>query len=148
MSVLINVIGRLGNDSEVIDGKNGKFLSFSLATDDFKGGEKTTSWFRVAFNGERAIKMAEWLKKGRLVNVCGTETLSLYTDKSGSTQISRDINAFTVDFVSSGNSGQTQTTSTATEEIPVTTGKLKEPKTKKKEEPPVVTSEPEDDLPF
>jgi len=148
MSVLVNVIGRLGNDSEIIDGKNGKFLSFSLATDDFKGGEKTTAWFRVHYNGERGIKLAEWLKKGRMVNVCGTETVGLWTDKSGNAQISRDINALSVEFVSTGNSGQTQTTTE--EEVVPTTGKLKEPKAKKKAEP-VVVDEPgdsEDDLPF
>lgn len=146
MSVLINIIGRLGNDSEIIDGKNGKFLSFSLATDDFKGGEKTTSWFRVHYNGERGIKLSEWLKKGRMVNVCGTETVSLWTDKSGNPQISRDVNALSVEFVSVGNSGQTQTT---TEEVTPTTGKLKEPKTKKKTEPIVEESgDSEDDLPF
>lgn len=148
--VNVNVIGRLGNDSEVINGKNGQFLSFRLATDDFKNGEKTTSWMRVTFNGEKGVKMAEWLKKGRMVNVMGTEFVSIYTDKSGQPQISRDISANNVEFVNIG-SGQTQ--SDTSSEVTPTTGKLEKPveqaKTKKVEAvAAAATSEPEDDLPF
>ena len=148
--VNVNVIGRLGNDSEVINGKNGQFLSFRLATDDFKNGEKTTSWMRVTFNGEKGVKMAEWLKKGRMVNVMGTEFVSIYTDKSGQPQISRDISANNVEFVNIG-SGQTQ--SDTSSEVMPTTGKLEKPveqaKPKKVETvAAATTSEPEDDLPF
>ena len=148
--VNVNVIGRLGNDSELVNGKNGQFVSFRMATDEFKNGEKGTAWFRVNYNGERALKIQEWLKKGKLINVVGTETVGIYTDKNGQPQISRDINANHVEFVSVG-SGQTQSdTATETTVEPVT-GKVEKPK--KATVPPqsneeVLTFDDTDDLPF
>lgn len=145
--VNINVIGRLGADAELINGKNGQFASFRLAVDDRKNSEKTTTWFRVTLNGERVGKLVEYLTKGKLVNVIGTESVGTYQAKDGSTQVSRDINASNVEFVSVG-SGSTasdtaaETTTETTEAV--STGTLKKPA--------AVTaakaSEPEDDLPF
>lgn len=141
--VNVNVIGRLGADAELIDGKNGKFISFRLATDDRKNNEKVTSWFRVTLNGDRATKLVEYLTKGKLVNVIGTETVGTYQAKDGTTQISRDISASNIEFVSVG-SGSTAS-DTATSETPsVTTGDFKK-------DAVVTTAAKEDagdDLPF
>ena len=143
--VNLNVIGCLGADAEKINGKNGQFLSFRLATDDRANGEKTTTWFRVTFNGDRSGKLAEYLTKGKLINVIGTETVSLYTAKDGSKQISRDINASSIEFVSIG-SGNTQTeaTNNGASKDTISTGSFK------KQAPIEVTvnREAEEDLPF
>ena len=82
--VNINVIGRLGADAELINGKNGQFASFRLAVDDRKNSEKTTTWFRVTLNGERVGKLVEYLTKGKLVNVIGTESVGTYQAKDRS----------------------------------------------------------------
>ena len=145
--VNINVIGRLGADAELINGKNGQFASFRLAVDDRKNGEKTTSWFRVTLNGDRVGKIVEYLTKGKLVNVMGTESVGTYQAKDGSTQVSRDINASNVEFISVG-SGSTASdtsaeTTTETTTEAVSTGTLKKPVAKT-----AAASEPEDDLPF
>lgn len=148
MPVNVNVVGRLGKDAEVINGQKGQFLSFSLATDEFKNGERGTTWLRVNSNN---VKMAEWLKKGKMVNVIGTETVRTYQDKNGSTQVARDVNAVSLEFVSIG-SGQT-TNESSTESVQqsetnpataITTGKLNPPKAAT-----VYTQAVEDDdLPF
>jgi single-strand DNA-binding protein len=122
--VNVNVIGRLGADAELIDGKNGKFISFRLATDDRKNNEKVTSWFRVTLNGDRATKLVEYLTKGKLVNVIGTETVGTYQAKDGTTQISRDISASNIEFVSVG-SGSTASDTATSETHSVTTGDFK-----------------------
>ena len=143
--VNLNVIGRLGADAEKINGKNGQFLSFRLATDDRANGEKITTWFRVTFNGDRSGKLAEYLTKGKLINVIGTETVSLYTAKDGSKQISRDINASSIEFVSIGSGNtQTETTNNGAEKDTISTGSFK------KQAPIEVTvkREAEEDLPF
>jgi single-stranded DNA-binding protein len=154
--VNVNVIGRLGIDAEILDGKRGKFVSFRLAVPDFKDGEKTTTWMRVNYDGDRAIKLAEYLKKGKMVNVQGSEFVSTYTDKAGAVQISRDITAHNIEFVSIG-SGQTNSdTATTTSAPPVSTGKLAEPKpvaAPKAIDKPMPTvdtssSDSDDDLPF
>jgi len=143
--VNVNVIGRLGADAELIDGKNGKFISFRLATDDGKNknNERITTWFRVTLNGDRVTKLVEYLTKGKLINVIGTETVGTYQAKDGSTQISREINASNIEFVSVG-SGSTAS-DTATSETPsVTTGDFKK-------DAVVTTAAKEDagdDLPF
>jgi single-stranded DNA-binding protein len=141
--VNVNVVGRLGADAELIKGENGTFLSFRMAVDDGKNknGDRLTSWFRVTFNGDRASKLVEYLTKGKLVNVIGTEKVGIYNAKDGTPQVSRDISANNIEFISVG-SGSTSS-DTATSEV--TTGKLVE---KPKEKVVATKNEPEDDLPF
>ena len=144
--VNINVIGRLGADAELINGKTGQFASFRLAVDDRKDREKTTTWFRVTLNGDRVGKIVEYLTKGKLVNVIGTESVGTYQAKDGSTQVSRDINASNVEFVSVG-SGSTASDASTTESSTevVSTGTLKKQPTIAAT---ATSTEPEDDLPF
>ena len=144
--VNVNVIGRLGADAELINGKNGQFLSFRMAVDDRVKNEKTTTWFRVTLNGDRVSKLVEYLTKGKLINVIGTETVGIYNAKDGTPQISRDIAASNVEFVSVG-SGSTASDSAVETKgtTEVTTGKF--------EKKPTVAAtasadSSEDDLPF
>ena len=144
--VNVNIVGRLGADAELINGKNGPFLSFRMAVDDRKrNGDKTekiTTWFKVTLTGDRSSKLVEYLTKGKLVNVTGTESVGIYNTKDGTPQVSRDISASNIEFISVS-SGSTASDTTTTE---VTTGKLAE---KPKEEVVTTTTkEPEDDLPF
>ena len=131
MSVTINAVGRLGRDAEIVNGKNGQFLSFSLAVDEYRNKQRETTWLNVIYNN---TNIAEWLKKGRLVSISGTETVRLYQTKTGQTQIDRSVMAGFVEFVNAG-SGQTQsndaaTTASSTEtqaKAPLTTGTLRAP---------------------
>lgn len=136
------LIGRLGADAELKTAKSGsQFLSMRVASNDYVNGETTTTWLNVTWVGERAIKMAEHMKKGRMVSVNGPLRVSTYTTKNGETAISIDVMADRVDFVNTGNSGQTQST-----EVTVDTGTLK-----KKEEMVAETAASTtsiDDLPF
>jgi single-strand DNA-binding protein len=156
MAVNVNVIGRLGHDSEIMKNDNGEFLSFSLATDEFRHGTKSTTWLSVSYGN---TKMAEWLKKGRMVNVIGVETVRTYTDKNGEVQVSRNINADKIDFVSIG-SGTTQNNGSNVESASApqnfTTGVLKKPTEQKTVQqnttppsnPMAENKSDEDDLPF
>jgi len=143
--VNINVIGRLGADAELINGKNGQFASFRMAVDDRKKNEKVTTWFRVTLNGDRAGKIVEYLTKGKLVNVIGTEVVDTYqSTKDGSTQVSREINATNVEFISVGSGATASDTTAETTTETVSTGKLKKPVVAEA----TTAKEPEDDLPF
>ena len=147
--VNINVIGRLGADAELINGKNGQFASFRMAVDDRKKNEKVTTWFRVTLNGDRAGKIVEYLTKGKLVNVVGTEVVDTYqSTKDGSTQVSREINASNIEFVSVGSGSTASDTAVETTTAPasseVSTGAFKKPVTVAA----TTSTEPEDDLPF
>jgi single-strand DNA-binding protein len=116
--VNINFVGRLGADAELkTSTKSGKqFVKMRVATDEFKNGEKTTAWLNVMYPNERGLKMAEYLKKGSAVSVFGVETVGLYESKAnGEMQVSRDVIADRVEFVSLGKSGDTQSTDTVTD---------------------------------
>ena len=113
--VNVEFIGRLGADSEVKTGKSGnQFVSFRVATDEYRNGKNEASWLNVVYTGERAIKMHQWLTKGKAVSVHGVENVGTYVDRNGQTQVSRDVMADRVDFVNVGGSGQTQSNSATT----------------------------------
>ena len=115
--VNVEFIGRLGADSEVKTGKSGnQFISFRVATDEYRNGKNEASWLNVVYTGERAIKMHQWLTKGKAVSVHGVENVGTYLDRNGQVQVSRDVMADRVDFVNVGGSEQTQgNTSTTTQ---------------------------------
>ena len=113
--VNVEFIGRLGADSAVKTGKSGnQFLSFRVATDEYRNGKNEASWLNVVYTGERAIKMHQWLTKGKAVSVHGVENVGTYVDRNGQVQVSRDVMADRVDFVNVGGSGQTQSNSATT----------------------------------
>lgn len=120
MSINISVIGRLGADAEVKESAKGKFVTYRMATDVWNRETKAyeTVWLRISDFSESGLRVAEYLKKGRQVHVMGEERYTTYTDKDGKTQISRDVNAYSMQFVSGGTSGQT--TSQTTETVSLT----------------------------
>lgn len=118
---MINVsfIGRLGADAELRTSKNGKqYLSMRVATDEYKNGERGTTWVSVTYANDRAVKLIEYMKKGRQVNVFGTLTVGSYQNKNGETVPTIDVMADRIDYVSSGNStsAQSSTSDDATQE--------------------------------
>lgn len=109
MAINVNFIGRLGADCEVKELNNGeKFVSFRIAVDDFKNGQYETVWFEVSDYSEKALKIAPFLKKGKLLSVHGIERLRLYQSKTGEYNIGRDVTSYRLDFVNVG-SGNTIT---------------------------------------
>lgn len=140
----LELIGRLGADSELKTSKNGnQFVSMRVASNDFIGGENITTWVSVLWPSERAIKMAEHMKKGSQVIIHGTPKYSTYQKNNGEVGIDVSVLADRVDFVSSGNSGNTQTTEAVAE-----TGTLKKQEPKKQTMTVEKTNDDADDLPF
>lgn len=113
MSVTIQIIGRLGADAEIRTSKNNKqFVTFRVATDEFKDGKKETVWFNVIDLTERAMKLVEYLKKGSLVSITGRERVSIFTNKNNEPQVSRDIISDRIEFVSTKSSENNKTNET------------------------------------
>ena len=117
--VNVNFIGRLGADAEEkLSPQGTPLLSFNVAVNEYNKTERTTSWLRCAYFGERAMKMKEFLTKGRLVHVFGTERVSIYNGNTATGPlISRDVICYNIDFISSGQSredGQEPVMSTVT----------------------------------
>ena len=143
--VNVNIIGRLGANAELINGENGTFLSFRMAVDDGKNkkGDKLTSWFKVTLNGDRASKLVEYLTKGKLVNVIGTEKVGISIAKHGTPQVSRDISASNIEFISVGSGSTASETTEEKVTTEITTGKLTEKPAVAK-----AVKDSDDDLPF
>lgn len=129
----IHTIGRIGKDAQVIEGKNGKFLSMDIAVDDFNKGENITTWVRIRSSKNNHVKLAKYLTKGRIILVEGTLAQpQIWIDKNNVQRVQLSITADSVQFVN--------------------TGKKRDGETVKAESMPEQTfpapADKEDDLPF
>jgi single-strand DNA-binding protein len=69
----ISIIGRLVRDAELKQAGQKDLLQFAVAVDkSYK--EKDADFFRVKFWGDRAPKIAEYMKQGKLVAIEGRLT--------------------------------------------------------------------------
>lgn len=138
------IIGRLGADAELKTSKGGnQFLSMRVASNEYVNGENTTTWVTVIWSGDRAVKMAQYMKKGSLISINGTLRVSSYTSKNGEAGVNIDVFADRIDFLNTGTSGQTQTS-----EATIETGTLKKQEEVAVAETPSTEASFADDLPF
>lgn len=135
----IIIVGNLGSDPEMRYTPSGQAVTnFSVATNrryTASSGEKVdeTVWFRVSAWGRLAETCNEYLRKGRKVLVEGRLTADesgnprTWTDQSGNSRASFEINALNVQFLSSrgeddysprGDSGNFRDMAEADEDIP------------------------------
>lgn len=70
--ILATIPGTLGKDAEIRDTTGGPVLSFSIASEDFVKGQKTTTWVGCSMFGKRGEKLVSMLTKGSKVTVSGT----------------------------------------------------------------------------
>jgi len=101
----ISIIGNLGADPELKYTADGKpRLEMRVATNERRkaaGGdwEDKTTWYRVIMFGERSVKLAEWLRKGRKVYAEGRLQVDMYDSKEGEKRVALDILASEVVIV-------------------------------------------------
>ena len=119
--VNINVIGRLAAEAESKKSSKGTdYVQFRIGVDNYANGKQETAWFSVMSATEQAVRIAKYLTKGRQVHVHGTESVRLFTTKTGETGIGRDILAYSIDFVNGGQRKEDATTTTTTTTATVT----------------------------
>ena len=127
---LITIQGNLGRDSVERDTeKGGKFLSFTVCSNDFIGGKQKEQWFDCTWFNYNA-NMVQYLKKGSNVIVSGSLDADLEVGADGNTYIRRRVNVHYVTFASNGkkdensqtpqNVGQTEQVKKATTTSAVT----------------------------
>ena len=67
-----NFIGRVGRDAQVRYTQGGKAVTgWALAVDTGFGDSKTTLWLDCSWWGDRATKVADYIKKGDRLGVVG-----------------------------------------------------------------------------
>lgn len=94
-------VGRLGRDPEMRYTKDGKpYTKFSVAAEDYYGGETHTTWYNVTVWGNQAEPCNTHLNKGALVLVEGNVNARPYQTSGGDLRASLDLNASVVKFLS------------------------------------------------
>jgi single-strand DNA-binding protein len=78
----ITIAGKIGRDAETRQAGDGSVTSFSVAVDQRNGRDKTTNWWRVSIWGKRGEALAQYLRKGDNVTVCGEFSVSEYDGKT------------------------------------------------------------------
>lgn len=93
----VSIIGNLGVDPELKYTSEGKpRLEMRVATSSRRKSasgewEEQTTWWRVILFGERGVKLAEWLRKGRKVYAEGRLEVGMYDSREGEKRVSLDV---------------------------------------------------------
>ena len=111
------IIGTIGADAEIKDFSGKKYVSFSVACNDYAKDQQgnrteTTTWVSVLWYGDGG-GLLPYLKKGAKVFIRGNLKTKAYTDKQGAAQASININAFEVQLCGFKSDGNTSTTAQA-----------------------------------
>lgn len=121
----IIITGRLGADAEQKITKQGnQYITFRIANTEFGDNDKTY-WFRVTSFENRHMNMVKYLTKGKPVIVQGKYDDNIYQNKNNNSEISRDIIAYNIEFISTGkdengtisSNNSKQTTNTASHSV-------------------------------
>lgn len=96
------IVGNLGSTPEQREVNGQVVASFSVAVNQRRGENQTTTWYRVtAWNG-LAETVLKYLEKGRRVLVEGSSLrASAYIDREGQPRASLELNANRVQFLDS-----------------------------------------------
>ncbi len=111
----ITIAGNVGRDSELrqVNTSAGakSVLSFAVAVKSLKKDEQgkyISQWFDCSLWGDRADLLAQYIKKGSAVTVCGSVELEQYTNKDGSAGAKIKVSATNV-TLQGGQPAQQQT---------------------------------------
>lgn len=94
-------IGHLGKDAECRTAGQHKVVSFSVAVTRKRQGNESTTWFRCDWFGERAVKVVQFLTKGKAVQVCGELYEDVY-EKDGAEKRSLKVDVRDVTLLGGG----------------------------------------------
>jgi single-strand DNA-binding protein len=100
------IIGRLGRDAELKSTQQGTpFITLAVAVNTGWGENKKTVWWDVAYFGNRAEKVCQYLEKGTQVFIDGDFDLKQFTTKQGEERITPSIRADRIELLSSAVNG-------------------------------------------
>lgn len=66
-----SVVGKVGKDAVIRKAGANDVVSFPLASDSGYGDRKKTTWVDCSFWGQRAVKVADYIRKGDRIGVTG-----------------------------------------------------------------------------
>lgn len=91
------VVGNVVADAELryLPTSKKPVLGFRVAANGWRSGKETVTWLNISFFGERAEKIAVYVKKGKQVAISG-EVYNRPYEKDGEQRYSLEIDANTV----------------------------------------------------
>jgi single-strand DNA-binding protein len=93
----LTVTGNLGRDAELKTVNGNRVLEFSVADTVGFGDKKETQWIRCSlWAAKRAESLAPYMKKGAVVEVCGTPKINTYKTQAGEFRAGIDVNVLDV----------------------------------------------------
>lgn len=101
----ITLAGNLGQDAESRYLPDGTMVTnFSVATDGWEAGAKSTVWFRCALFGKRAEGLAPYLTKGTKVVVIAhfNKPISIFTRQDGTPGANYEVTVDTIKLMGGG----------------------------------------------
>lgn len=104
------LIGNLTRDPESRTTPSGHTVcNFDLAVNERKGGQDSTTYFRISAWDKTGESCQKYLSKGKKVFVAGPVSARTYQTSGGETRVSLEVNANDVEFLSAKDSeGQYQ----------------------------------------
>ena len=102
MSVIVNFVGRIGVDAEIVSHGDVSFVSCRVAVDETTKKSSQTRWITVNGTLEKFKNVVPHLTKGRLVQVRGLERLLPYVTKNGDAGVETKVWADGIDFIATG----------------------------------------------
>ena len=100
----IILIGNLTRDPESRTTPSGHTVcNFDIAVNERRGGQDTTTYFRIAAWDRTGESCQRYMSKGRKVFVAGPLFARTYQANDGTTRVSLEVNANDVEFLSSRN---------------------------------------------
>jgi single-strand DNA-binding protein len=87
----ITLIGHLGRDPDIKTVGQSQVVEFSVAYSQKSKDAEITTWFRCSYWGERAVKVAQYLSKGKAVCVVGGLSEREYEAKDGTKKKSLEV---------------------------------------------------------
>lgn len=152
MAYNVSFIGRIGTDVETVTTGSTPFITCRVAVDETLGKDnRATRWISVSADAARFKNMTQYLTKGKLIFVAGTDRVSAYTTKNGEVGVDTKVWADRMEFLPLSNKQEDKGDGTATTQedknAQMTTGTIKKSSTAKKIEAAFNDGD-SDDLPF
>ena len=98
----IIIIGSVGANPEMrASSKGTPVCTFNVATNEIRGENETTTWFKITAWAKLAEVCNRYVTKGMKIMVSGSVSASAYTRKNGEVACSLEINARDVEFLGS-----------------------------------------------
>jgi single-strand DNA-binding protein len=96
------LVGRIGRTPKITTPNDNVVANFSIATDEYYGGEKHTEWHNIVAWGKQAEFVGAYLSKGSLVEIEGRNQTRSWEDKDGNKRHTTEVVANIVKGLSKG----------------------------------------------